>query len=60
MTIYRSALISRRQGLGEAQFRDHWLRVHGARRPPAGQRLVHGDPLLRPIAVYRVEELRIV
>lgn len=30
MTIYRSALISRRQGLGEAQFRDHWLRVHGA------------------------------
>lgn len=30
MTIYRSALISRREGLSEAQFRDHWIRVHGA------------------------------
>jgi uncharacterized protein (TIGR02118 family) len=30
MTIYRSALINRRSGLGEAEFRDHWIRIHGA------------------------------
>lgn len=29
MTIYRSALINRREGLSEAQFRDHWIRIHG-------------------------------
>lgn len=29
MSVYRSALISRRPGLGEAEFRDHWIRVHG-------------------------------
>ncbi|WP_399677247.1 EthD family reductase [Xenophilus sp.] len=29
MTIYRSALISRREGLSEARFRDHWIRIHG-------------------------------
>lgn len=27
--IYRSALINRRRGLGEAEFRDHWIRIHG-------------------------------
>jgi uncharacterized protein (TIGR02118 family) len=27
--IYRSALISRRPGIGEAEFRDHWIRIHG-------------------------------
>jgi uncharacterized protein (TIGR02118 family) len=30
MTIYRSALINRRPGLTETQFREHWIRVHGA------------------------------
>lgn len=30
MTIYRSALINRREGLSDAQFREHWIRVHGA------------------------------
>lgn len=30
MTIYRSALINRREGLGDAQFREHWIKVHGA------------------------------
>ena len=29
MTIYRSALINRRPGLTEAEFRDHWIRIHG-------------------------------
>src|SRR5690606_20498341 len=29
MTIYRSALINRREGLSEAQFRKHWITVHG-------------------------------
>lgn len=29
MPIFRSALISRRPGLDEAAFRDHWIRVHG-------------------------------
>ena len=29
MTIYRSALINRRPGLSEAEFRDHWIRIHG-------------------------------
>jgi len=29
MTIYRSAIISRRAGLSEAQFREHWIKVHG-------------------------------
>lgn len=29
MTIYRSALISRRPDLTEQEFRDHWIRVHG-------------------------------
>ncbi len=29
MTVYRSALISRRPGMDEAAFRDHWIRVHG-------------------------------
>lgn len=27
--IYRSALINRRKGVSEAQFRDHWIRIHG-------------------------------
>ncbi len=27
---------------------------------PAGQRLVHGDPLLAPFAVYRIDEVHIV
>jgi len=30
MTIYRSALINRRPGLSDAQFRDHWIRIHGS------------------------------
>ena len=36
MTIYRSALINRRPGLGDAEFRDHWIRIHGglAKRLP--------------------------
>jgi uncharacterized protein (TIGR02118 family) len=29
MTIYRSALISRRPGISESEFREHWIRVHG-------------------------------
>ncbi len=29
MPIFRSALISRRPGLDEAAFRDHWVRIHG-------------------------------
>lgn len=29
MTIYRSALISRRDGVTKEQFRDHWIQVHG-------------------------------
>lgn len=29
MTIYRSALISRREGLGESEFREHWIHIHG-------------------------------
>lgn len=28
--IYRSALINRRAGLSEAEFRDHWIRIHGS------------------------------
>lgn len=39
MTIYRSALINRREGLDDAQFREHWIRVHGslaARLPGLG------------------------
>lgn len=29
MTIYRSALINRRPGLSPAEFREHWIRIHG-------------------------------
>lgn len=30
MPIYRSALINRRPGLTDAEFRDHWIHTHGA------------------------------
>lgn len=120
MTIYRCGLFNRRPGLSDAQFRQHWINVHGPLasklpglgsyrqnhileriyeaddspvqaidgisqlsfptvadmvrsdaspeyasckediRSEAGQRLLHGDPMLRPIGIYLSEELQIV
>lgn len=30
MGIYRSAIISRKPGISESEFREHWIRIHGS------------------------------
>lgn len=34
--------------------------LHAAIASEAGRRLIHGDPMLRPVGLYRMEEVRIV
>jgi len=34
--------------------------LHAAVASEAGRRLIHGDPMLRPVGIYRMEEIRVV